>query len=308
MGGSASILCRLRLARRKFTSTSRSMISAEDQPSAFNFFASSPVFAAPEAASSTTSLPSAAFCDSAQIRPRRRTFLFNRYPCERTTGPCTTPPPRNCGARRLPWRALPVPFCRYGFLVVPETSLRPLALCVPARRFANCQCTTRAMMSARGFTAKNSPGRSTPPAEPLSPVEPWSSVVISICIVVSSGPRLEQHGGVSRVLGRHFHGVAHMHPAAARAGHRASDHDQALFRVDRGHDQVERGDALDTEMAGHFLVLERLAGVLPVAGRAKRSMTDRNAVAGFEAGEVPALHAAGETFALGQAAHVDALA
>ncbi len=36
----------------------------------------------------------------------------------------------------------------------------PLVLCVPARRFASCQCTTRAMMSARGFAANNSSGSS----------------------------------------------------------------------------------------------------------------------------------------------------
>src|SRR3954454_18530772 len=115
------------------------MISAELQPSAFSFFASSPVFAVPAAASSTTSLPSAAFCDSAQISPRRRTFLLRRYSWERTTGPCTTPPVRNCGARRLPCRALPVPFCLYGFLVVPDTSDIPLTLWLPERRFDNCQ-------------------------------------------------------------------------------------------------------------------------------------------------------------------------
>src|SRR4029077_12902697 len=96
-------------------------ISTEDQPSAFSCFASSDVFAPPFAASSTTSLPSACFCDRAEIRPSRRTFLFRLYSCERTTGPCTTPPVRNCGARRLPCRALPVPFCRYGFLVGHKT-------------------------------------------------------------------------------------------------------------------------------------------------------------------------------------------
>ena len=33
----------------------------------------------------------------------------------------------------LPWRARPVPFCFHGFLPPPETSLRPLVSCVPAR-------------------------------------------------------------------------------------------------------------------------------------------------------------------------------
>src|ERR1700760_5085491 len=118
----------LRLPRQEPASTTPSTISTDDQPSTFSFFASSLVFAPPLAASSTTSLPSACFCDSAEISPSRRTFLFRLYSCERTTGPCTTPPVRNCGERRLPWRALPVPFWRYGFLVVPDTSDIPLTL------------------------------------------------------------------------------------------------------------------------------------------------------------------------------------
>ena len=141
-------------------------------------------------------MPSACFCDSAEIRPSRRTFLFRLYSCECGTGPCTTPPLRNCGARRLPWRALPVPFCRYGFFVVPDTSLRPLVLCVPARRFANCQCTTRAMMSARGFAAKISSGNSALPALVLS------RVVISICIVQPAACASSSAAGYGASAGR----------------------------------------------------------------------------------------------------------
>ena len=61
-------------------------------------------------------------------------------------------------------------------------------------------------------------------------------------------------------------------------------------------------------MAGHLLVPEGLAWVLPVAGRAKGAVAHRNAVRGFQPAEVPPLHAAGETLALGDAADVNHLA
>ena len=54
----------------------------------------------------------------------------------------------------------------------------PLTLCVPARRLASCQCTTRAMMSGRGEAANNASGSSISPAEPLS------SVMTGTCIVL----------------------------------------------------------------------------------------------------------------------------
>ncbi len=37
----------------------------------------------------------------------------------------------------------------------PETSPMPLVLCVPARRLASCQCTTRAMMSGARLVAED---------------------------------------------------------------------------------------------------------------------------------------------------------
>src|ERR1700734_4030946 len=60
-------------------------------------------------------------------------------------------------------------------------------------------------------------------------------------------------------------------------------------------------------MTGHFLVLESLAGILPAAGRTDRAMRDRHAVAGAEAGEIPALHTAGKTFAGRSTGDVDIL-
>jgi hypothetical protein len=60
-------------------------------------------------------------------------------------------------------------------------------------------------------------------------------------------------------------------------------------------------------MARHLLVLEGLAGILATAGRAVAAVADRHAVRGLEAGEVPALHGAGEAVADGDAGDVDEL-
>ena len=48
-----------------------------------------------------------------------------------------TPPPAHCGALVVPWRALPVPFCRQGLRDPPATAERPLAEPVPRRRLAS---------------------------------------------------------------------------------------------------------------------------------------------------------------------------
>src|SRR5204863_2401820 len=51
------------------------------------------------------------------------------------------------------------------------------------------------------------------------------------------------------------------------------------------------------QMAGHFLVLERLAWILAAAGRTMRAVRNRNAVAGAQSGEIPALHRTGPALA-----------
>src|SRR6202007_2268642 len=87
------------------------------------------------AASITTNLPSFCLAESAVLSPSLRTFFCRENSWLRTTGPKIVAPPRNCGERKLPWRARPVPFCLYGFLVVPRISLTPFVLWVPERRF-----------------------------------------------------------------------------------------------------------------------------------------------------------------------------
>src|SRR5208282_716591 len=60
-------------------------------------------------------------------------------------------------------------------------------------------------------------------------------------------------------------------------------------------------------VTGHLLVLEGLARVLPVAGRAMAAMGDRHAMGGAKAAEVPPLHGAREALADRRASHVDEL-
>ena len=52
----------------------------------------------------------------------------------RVLGGKATPPPVNCGARVVPWRARPVPFWRHGLARPPATRPRLFAARVPARR------------------------------------------------------------------------------------------------------------------------------------------------------------------------------
>src|SRR5262249_9507024 len=59
----------------------------------------------------------------------------------------------------VPWRALPVPFWRYGFLPVPRTSETRSELCVPARALARCHFTTshrRCSLTSAPKTASSS--------------------------------------------------------------------------------------------------------------------------------------------------------
>src|SRR4029077_19782925 len=124
------------------------------------------------AASTTTSLPSAALADSAVRRASLRTFFGRSEAWLRTTGPNALPPPLNCGAASLPWRARPVPFWAYIFLAVAVTSARPLVLCVPCWRRDSCHTTQRCRMSWRTGTANTASARSISRPRPPSLVWP----------------------------------------------------------------------------------------------------------------------------------------
>src|SRR5215211_3784439 len=123
------------------------------------------------------------------------------------------------------------------------------------------------------------------------------------------GTRQPKLAGLWHRIGQFLlHGVAHGDPAAFGARHRAFHQDEAALDVGLHHLEIERGHPLDAHMAGHLLVLEGLAGILPAASRAVRAVRDRYAVRGAQAAEVPALHRAGKALADGGAGHVDILA
>src|SRR5215468_11123655 len=99
----------------------------------------------------------------------------------------------------------------------------------------------------------------------------------------AGGSRFRQAelAGLGRVLRQLLlHRVAQRDPAALGAGYRAFDQDEATLDVGLHYLEIERGDALDSHVAGHLLVLEGLARVLPTAGRADRAVRDRHAVRG----------------------------
>src|SRR5216684_1971335 len=113
-------------------------------PSFSNCAMSALVFASFIFRSSTTMRSSLfAFAESACLSASARTFFGRPISWLRTCGPKARPPPRNCGTRAEPWRALPVPFCAYIFLPVRQISARFFTLWVPARRLASCQTMQR---------------------------------------------------------------------------------------------------------------------------------------------------------------------
>src|SRR6266852_1007409 len=313
--GSTSILGILRVARRKPLSISApSMISALATPSFSKWPLSSLVLVSASLASSMRTMPpSLTMAESACLRARTRTFLGRSIAWLRTTGPNERPPPRNRLARWEPWRAPPVPFCLYIFLPVRQISARPLALWVPAWRLLSCHCTQRAMMSWRGSRPKISSESCTEPAALPSRVVTFSSISRALLL----GRRFRglltardlELAGLRRFLRqRLLHGVTHRDPTALGAGNGAFDQDQAALDIGLHHTQIERGDAVDTHVAGHLLVLPGLAGIMTAAGRTDRTVRDRHAVGGAQAAEIPALHAAGKALADRGAGDIDKLA
>src|SRR5712691_6463153 len=324
--GSTSTSGMLRAASAKLLSTAApSMISALLSPSLTRFFCSEAVLASFTLAFSSTMMPpSLALADSACLRARARTFLGRSIAWLRGVGPNERPPPRNRLTRAEPWRAEPVPFCRYIFLPVRWISARFLTSWVPRWRLASCQRTQRCRMSGRGSRPKMASGSSTEPAASPSSDMTFSSMSRALLcgrlrafgrLVVGSlgrarlGGRQPELAGLRRFLRELLlHGIAQRDPAALGAGDRALDQNEAALDVGLHHLEIERGDAIDAHMAGHLLVLEGLARVLPAAGRADRAVRDRHAVRSAQTTEIPALHAAGKAFADRGAGDVDELA
>src|SRR5438309_942911 len=168
------------------------------------------------------------------------------------------------------------------------------------------------MMSARGSRPKIASESWTEPASLPSRVVTFSSISRALLLgrslsLLTAGD-LELAGLRSILRQRLLHGVAHRDPTALGAGNGAFDEDQAAFDVSLHHTQIERGDAIDTHVTGHFLVLEGLAGILASAGRTDRTMRNRHTVGGAQTTEIPALHAAGKTLTDRGAGDVDELA
>src|SRR5262245_1207370 len=302
----------LRAASRKPASISApSMISAFLSPSLSRCNCSALVLPSATAALSSTMMPpSLALADKACRNASARTFLGRSMAWLRGVGPNERPPPRNRLTLAGPWRAEPVPFCRYIFLPVRLISARFLTSWVPAWRLASCHTTQRCRMSARGSRPKMSSETVTPPAALPSRVVTFNSISRPLLRFRSRRgvrqPELARFRQIFRQ--RLLDGIAHGDPAAVVAGHCPLDQDEAALDVGLHHLEIEGGDALDTHVAGHLLVLEGLAGILTAAGRAVRAVRDRDAVGGAQAGEVPALHRAGEALADGGAGDIDELA
>src|SRR5712671_1566641 len=154
-------------------------------------------------------------------------------------------------------------------------------------------------MSARGSRPKMSSDTVTPPAALPSRVVTFSSISRALLRFRSRrGVRQPELARLRQIFWqRLLDGIAHGDPAAVVARDRALDQDEAALDIGLHHLEIERGDAIDAHVAGHLLILEGLAGILPTAGRAMRAVRDRDAVGRAQATEVPALHRAGEAFA-----------
>src|ERR1700709_353508 len=168
------------------------------------------------------------------------------------------------------------------------------------------------MRSLRGSRPKMASESWTEPASLPSRVVTFSSISRALLL----GPRFgllatddpELAGLRCFLRQRLLDGVAHRNPSALGAGNGAFDEDQAALDVGLHHTQIERGDAIDTHVTGHLLVLEGLAGILTSAGRTDRTMRNRHTVGGAQTAEIPALHAAGKTLTNRGAGDVDELA
>src|SRR5471032_1428155 len=172
------------------------------------------------------------------------------------------------------------------------------------------------MRSLRGSRPKISSESSTEPASLPSSVVIFNFISHALLLggrrfggsSFFTAIRQLELAGLRRVFRqRLLHGIAHRDPSALGAGNGAFDEDQAARDVGLHYAQIERGDAIDAHVTGHLLVLERLAGVLPAAGRTDRTMRYRDAVGGAKTAEIPALDAAGKTFTDRRARDIDEL-
>src|SRR3954454_23304127 len=125
------------------------------------------------------------------------------------------------------------------------------------------------MMSWRGSRPKMASESWTEPASLPSRAVTFNSISRTLLLGRSldfATRHLELAGLRSVVRARLLDGVAHAHPPALGAGNGAFNEDQAALDIELNNAKVERGDAVDTHVAGHLLVLPGLAGVLTTTG------------------------------------------
>src|SRR5208282_2161067 len=104
------------------------------------------------------------------------------------------PPPRQMGERLVPARALPVPFCRQGFLPPPLTSSRLFVECVPRRWLARYCLTASQSRLWFGVTAKTSSASSS-----CLTVAPSKFLTSTVAMLVSSQPSAFSYQQENRV-------------------------------------------------------------------------------------------------------------
>src|SRR5579872_2103933 len=136
------------------------------------------------------------------------------------------------------------------------------------------------MMSLRGSRPKMPSDNWTEPGALPSRVVTFSSISRALLLgrrlggLLAAGSHLElaRLGGLLRQ--GLLHRVAHRNPAALGAGNGALDQDQAALDIGLDDPQIEGRDAIDAHVARHLLVLESLARILTLAGRADRTVRD----------------------------------
>ena len=177
------------------------------------------------------------------------------------------PPPRRMPLRREPARALPVPFCRYIFFVVPATSVRFFVRTVPRRRLF-WYITTASWINClliRGAIWAGS-------ISYLPTSAPVRSCIASVAMIFL--PHSLPHAAISSdcagffVPGPDLVAHANHHVAADGTGHGAADQHQVVFRIEPGDQQIADGDVFHAVVAGHLVALEDVVRIGVHADRA----------------------------------------
>src|SRR5437870_7293567 len=148
-----------------------------------------------------------------------------------------TPPPVNCGARIVPARARPVPFCRHGFERPPETSPRLFAARVPARSALNSARTTS--WTRCGLTSAPKTVASSVKSFAFLPAASRTGAFGAVPLLAMMRPVLSDLD--ERILG---------------AGNRALDEEEVPLRINLVDDQPDLGLSLAAHAAGHLPSLE----------------------------------------------------